>query len=157
LLRMTARTQNPKLKLPSLAFPDLEPTLTSVLTPAGRAGARPADTADHMTLPLPSTKAVWAFVWFDLKLPLQFGSMFILPTCLYVVHRHTRMLLGHEFVRELDQRRVELFLHRAFQEKGAPDELLVPDVDEWDETVWQSFSKEYQCEINLVDVESNGT
>src|SRR6201999_3206117 len=63
--------------------------------------------------------------------------------------------LGHEFVRELDQRRVELFLHRAFQEKGAPDELLVPDVDEWDEAVWQGFSKEYQCQINLVDVESN--
>src|SRR6202047_1523875 len=97
----------------------------------------------------------WAFDWFDLEVPIQFGSMFILPTCLYVVHRHTRMLLGHEFVRELDQRRVELFLHRAFQEKGAPDELLVPDLDEWDESVWQSFSKEYQCQINLIDVESN--
>ena len=108
----------------------------------------------HMILPLRSTKEVWAFDWFDLDVPIQFGSMFILPTCLYVVHRHTRMLLGHEFVRELDQRRVELFLHRAFQEKGAPDELLVPDVDEWDESVWQSFSKEYQCQINLVDVES---
>src|SRR6202011_3799273 len=109
-----------------------------------------------MILPLRSTKEVWAFDWFDLDVPIQFGSMFILPTCLYVVHRHTRMLLGHEFVRELDQRRVELFLHRAFQEKGAPDELLVPDVDEWDESVWQSFSKEYQCQINLIDVESNG-
>ena len=108
-----------------------------------------------MILPLRSTKEVWAFDWFDLEVPIQFGSMFILPTCLYVVHRHTRMLLGHEFVRELDQRRVELFLHRAFQEKGAPDELLVPDVDEWDETVWQNFSKEYQCQINLVDIESN--
>jgi tetratricopeptide (TPR) repeat protein len=107
-----------------------------------------------MILPLRSTKEVWAFDWFDLDVPIQFGSMFILPTCLYVVHRHTRMLLGHEFVRELDQRRVEIFLHRAFQEKGAPDELLVPDVDEWDETVWQSFSREYQCQINLVDVES---
>jgi tetratricopeptide (TPR) repeat protein len=31
----------------------------------------------------------------------------------------------------------------------------VPDVDEWDESVWQSFSKEYQCQINLIDVESN--
>ena len=137
----------------SLAFPDLEPTLTSVLTPAGRAGARPTEPADHMILPLRSTKEVWAFDWFDLDVPIQFGSMFILPTCLYVVQRHTRMLLGHEFVRELDQRRVELFLHRAFQEKGAPDELLVPDLDEWDETVWQSISKEYQCQINLVDIE----
>jgi tetratricopeptide (TPR) repeat protein len=108
-----------------------------------------------MILPLRSTREVWAFDWFDLDVPIQFGSMFILPTCLYLVHRHTRMLLGHEFVRELDQRRVELFLHRAFQEKGAPDELLVPDVDEWDETVWRSFSKEYQCRINLVDVESS--
>src|SRR6202162_1826344 len=108
-----------------------------------------------MILPLRSTKEVWAFDWFDLEVPIQFGSMFILPTCLYVVHRHTRMLLGHEFVRELDQRRVELFLHRAFQEKGAPDELLVPDGDEWDETVWQNFSKEHQAQINLVDIESN--
>jgi tetratricopeptide (TPR) repeat protein len=107
-----------------------------------------------MILPLRSTKEVWAFDWFDLDVPIQFGSMFILPTCLYVVHRHTRMLLAHEFVRELDQRRVELFLHRAFQEKGAPDELLVPDVDEWDETIWQSFSREYLCQISLVDVES---
>jgi tetratricopeptide (TPR) repeat protein len=106
-----------------------------------------------MILPLRSTKEVWAFDWFDLDVPIQFGSMFILPTCLYVVHRHTRMLIGHEFVRELDQRRVEVFLHRTFQEKGVPDELLVPDLDEWDETVWQSISREYQCQINLVDVE----
>jgi tetratricopeptide (TPR) repeat protein len=106
-----------------------------------------------MISPLRATKEVWAFDWFDLNVPIQFGSMFILPTCLYVIHQHTRMLLGHEFIRELDQRRAEIFLHRAFQEKGAPDELLVPDVDEWDETVWQSFSKEYQCQINLVDTE----
>src|SRR5215468_11854583 len=106
-----------------------------------------------MILPLRSTREVWTFNWFDLDVPIQFGSMFILPTCLYVVQRDTRMLLGHEFVRELDQRRVELFLHRAFQEKGAPDELLVPDLDEWDEAVWQSISREYQCQINLVDVE----
>jgi len=108
-----------------------------------------------MILPLRSTKEVWAFDWFDLDVPIQFGSMFILPTCLYVVHRQTRMPVAHEFVRELDQRRAELFLHRAFQEKGPPDELLVPDVDEWDESLWQSFSKEYQCQINLVDVESD--
>ena len=112
------QTQNPKLKTPnrcSLAFPDLEPTLTSILTPVGHARARPSESADHMILPLRSTKEVWAFDWFDLDVPIQFGSMFILPTCLYVVQRHSRMLLGHEFVRELDQRRVELFLHRAFQ------------------------------------------
>jgi len=93
------------------------------------------------------------FDWFDLDVPVQFGPMFILPTCLYVVQRETRMLLGHEFVRELDQRRVELFLHRLFQEKGSPDELLVPDLDEWDEIVWQGLSREYQCQINLIDTE----
>ena len=94
------------------------------------------------------------FDWFDLDVPIQFGSMFILPTCLYIVHRDSRLLLGHEFVRELDQRRVELFLHRIFQERGSPDELLVPDLDEWDEIVWQALSREYQCQINLIDVES---
>ena len=107
-----------------------------------------------MILPLRSTREVWTFNWFDLDVPVQFGSMFILPTCLYLVHRDTRMLLGHEFVRELDQRRVEVFLHRIFQEKGSPDELLVPDLDEWDEIVWQGLSREYQCQINLIDVES---
>src|SRR6202008_2247211 len=106
-----------------------------------------------MILPLRSTREVWMFDWFDLDVPIQFGSMFILPTCLYIVHRDSRLLLGHEFVRELDQRRVELFLHRIFQERGSPDELLVPDLDEWDEIVWQGLSREYQCQINLIDVE----
>src|SRR5207344_411013 len=136
-----------------LHFPIWHRTLTSILTPDGRAEARPDESIDHMILPLRSTKEVWAFDWFDLDVPIQFGSMFILPTCLYIVHRHTRMLLGHEFVRELDQRRVELFLHRIFQEKGSPDELLVPDLDEWDEIVWQGLSREYQCQINLIDFE----
>jgi tetratricopeptide (TPR) repeat protein len=108
-----------------------------------------------MILPLRATREVWTFDWFDLDVPIQFGSLFVLPTCLYIVHQHTRMLLAHEFIRELDQRRVELFLHRIFQEKGAPDELLVPDFDEWDESVWQGFSREYQCQINLVDIELN--
>src|SRR6516162_1549417 len=106
-----------------------------------------------MILLLRSTREVWMFDWFDLDVPIQFGSMFILPTCLYIVHRDSRLLLGHEFVRELDQRRVELFLHRIFQERGSPDELLVPDLDEWDEIVWQGLSREYQCQINLIDVE----
>jgi tetratricopeptide (TPR) repeat protein len=96
---------------------------------------------------------VWTFDWFDLDVPIQFGSMFILPTCFYVLHRQTRMLIGHEFVRELDQRRVELFLHRIFQERGAPDKLLVPDLDEWEEGVWQTLSREYQCQINLIDTQ----
>ena len=106
-----------------------------------------------MILPLRSTREVWTFDWFDLDVPIQFGSMFILPTCFYVLHRQTRVLIGHEFVRELDQRRVELFLHRIFQERGAPDKLLVPDLDEWEEGVWQTLSREYQCQINLIDTE----
>jgi tetratricopeptide (TPR) repeat protein len=106
-----------------------------------------------MILPLRSTREVWTFDWFDLDVPIQFGSMFILPTCFYVLHRQTRVLIAHEFVRELDQRRVELFLHRIFQERGAPDKLLVPDLDEWEEGVWQTLSREYQCQINLIDTE----
>jgi tetratricopeptide (TPR) repeat protein len=108
-----------------------------------------------MILPLRATREVWSFAWFDLDVPIQSGSLFILPTCLYVVHRHTRVLLAHEFIRELDQRRVELFLHRTFQERGAPDELLVPDFEEWDESVWQGISREYRCQINLIDIEPN--
>ena len=106
-----------------------------------------------MILPLRPTREVWTFDWFDVDVPIQFGSMFILPTCFYVLHRRTRMLIGHEFVRELDQRRVELFLHRLFQERGAPDKLLVPDLDEWEEGVWQTLSRGYQCQINLIDAQ----
>ncbi len=106
-----------------------------------------------MIQPLRATKEIWSFNWFDLNVPIQFGSLVMLPTCLYVVHRHSAMLIGHEFVRETDQRRAELLLHRLFQEKGVPDELQIPDFEEWDESVWQSLSREYHCEINLVDIE----
>jgi tetratricopeptide (TPR) repeat protein len=106
-----------------------------------------------MIQPLRATKEIWSFNWFDLNVPIQFGSLVMLPTCLYVVHRYSAMLIGHEFVRETDQRRAELLLHRLFQEKGVPDELQIPDFEEWDESIWQSLSREYHCEINLVDTE----
>jgi tetratricopeptide (TPR) repeat protein len=106
-----------------------------------------------MIQPLRATRNVWNFDWFDLDVPIQFGPIFVLPTCLYLVHRNTRLPIAHEFVRELDQRRVELFLHKIFQEKGAPDELLVPDFDEWDDSVWQHLSREYHCQVNLIDSE----
>ena len=106
-----------------------------------------------MIQPLRATKEIWSFNWFDLNVPIQFGSLVMLPTCLYVVHRYSAMLIGHEFVRETDQRRAELLLHRLFQEKGVPDELQIPDFEEWDESIWQSLSREYHCQINLVDIE----
>ncbi len=106
-----------------------------------------------MIQPLRATKEIWSFNWFDLDVPIQFGSLVMLPTCLYVVHRYSAMLIGHEFVRETDQRRAELLLHRLFQEKGVPDELQIPDFEEWDESIWQSLSREYHCQINLVDIE----
>jgi tetratricopeptide (TPR) repeat protein len=108
-----------------------------------------------MILPLRSTRDVWTIDWFDLDVPVQFGELFILPTCLYIVQRDSRMLIGHEFVRELDQRRVEMFMHRLFEERGAPDELLIPDREEWDEQVWQALSREYDCHINLIDIEES--
>lgn len=109
-----------------------------------------------MIQPLRATKEIWSLNWFDLNVPIQFGSLVMLPTCLYVVNRYSAMLIGHEFVRETDQRRAELLLHRLFQEKGVPDELQIPDFEEWDESIWQSLSREYHCEINLVDVEPEG-
>ena len=108
-----------------------------------------------MIQPLRATREVWRFDWFDVEVPVQFGSMFILPTCLYVVHRNTRVLIGHEFVRELDQRRVELFMHRLFQERGTPDELLVQGFDDWDSGLWQGLSREYGCEVNLTELQES--
>jgi len=108
-----------------------------------------------MIQPLRATREVWRFDWFDVDVPVQFGSMFILPTCLYVVHRNTRVLIGHEFVRELDQRRVEVFMHRLFQERGTPDELLVPGFDDWDSSLWQGLSREYGCEVNLIELKES--
>ena len=104
-----------------------------------------------MIQPLRSTREVWDLDWFDVDVPVQFGDLFILPTCLYVVHRHSGNLLGHEFVRELDQRRAESLLARLIQEHGAPDELILPDLEEWDEVIWQNLSREYQCEVSLVE------
>src|SRR5689334_13418554 len=104
-----------------------------------------------MIQPLRPTREVWSFDWFDLDVPIHFGSMYILPTCLYVVHRFSGALVGHEFTRELEQRRAEMFLHRLFQERGVPDELQVPSFEEWDESTWQHLSREFRCQINVVD------
>jgi tetratricopeptide (TPR) repeat protein len=104
-----------------------------------------------MIQPLRATRETWRVNWFDLDVPIPFGSMFILPTCIYVVHRYTGMLVGHEFIRELDQRRAELLVHHLFQERGIPDEIQIPDLEEWDESVWQGLSREYHCEVQLVD------
>jgi tetratricopeptide (TPR) repeat protein len=104
-----------------------------------------------MIQPLRATRETWRLDWFDLDSPTPFGSMFILPTCLYVIHRYTGTLIGYEFIRELDQRRAEILVHRLFQERGIPDELQIPDLEEWDESVWQGLSREYHCEVQLVD------
>ena len=104
-----------------------------------------------MIQPLRATRETWRVDWFDLDVPIPFGSMFILPTCIYVIHRYTGMLVGHEFIRELDQRRAEVLVHRLFQERGIPDEIQIPDLEEWDELVWQGLSREYHCEVQLVD------
>jgi hypothetical protein len=104
-----------------------------------------------MIQPLRATRETWRVDWFDLQVPIQFGSMFIMPTCIYVIHRYTGLLVGHEFVRELDQRRAEILIHHLFQERGTPDEIQIPDIDDWDEAVWQGLSREYHCEVQLVE------
>src|SRR5258708_33420199 len=83
--------------------------------------------------------------------------MFILPTCIYVIHRHTGMLIGHEFIRALDQRRAEVLIHHLFQARGIPDEIQIPDLEEWHESVWQGLSREYHCEVQLVDTDRGDT
>src|SRR2546423_15605020 len=104
-----------------------------------------------MIQPLRPTREVWSFDWFDLDVPIHFGSMYILPTCLYVVHRFSGALVGHEFARELEQRRAEGVLHRLFQERGVPDELQGPAFEDWDEGTVQHPSREFPWPINLVD------
>jgi tetratricopeptide (TPR) repeat protein len=104
-----------------------------------------------MIQPLRATRETWRVDWFDLHVPIQFGAMFIMPTCIYVIHRLTGLLVGHEFVRELDQRRAEMLIHHLFQERGIPDEIQIPDIEEWDEAVWQGLSREYHCEVQLIE------
>jgi tetratricopeptide (TPR) repeat protein len=110
-----------------------------------------------MIQPLRATRETWRIDWFDVDSPIPFGSMFILPTCIYVIHRYTGMLIGHEFIRELDQRRAEILIHRLFQERGIPDEIQIPDLEEWDDSVWQGLSREYHCEVQLVDSDRGET
>src|SRR5258708_33644715 len=104
-----------------------------------------------MIQPLRATRETWRVDWFDVDLPIPFGSMFILPTCIYVIHRHTGMLSGHEFIRELAQRRAEELIHHLFQERGIPDEIQIPDLEEWYEAVCQGLSREYHCDVQPWD------
>jgi len=104
-----------------------------------------------MIQPLRATRETWRVDWFDVEVPIRFGSLFILPTCIYVIHRYTGLLVGHEFVRELDQRRTEMLVHHLFQERGIPDEIQIPDIEDWEEAVWQGLSREYHCEVQLIE------
>jgi tetratricopeptide (TPR) repeat protein len=103
-----------------------------------------------MIQPLRHSREIWILGWQDLATPVPFGSAYILPTVLYVARRENQVLLGHEVVREISQRRVEIFLHRLFQTKGVPDELLAPEDDSWGEDFWSMMAREYRLQINLV-------
>ncbi len=103
-----------------------------------------------MIQPLRTTREVWILNWADVPTPVQFGVVYLLPTILYVTQRKSRAILAHEVVREIDQHRVELFLDRLFQTKGVPDELLVPETDDWNEDFWPFLAREYGFQVHLV-------
>jgi tetratricopeptide (TPR) repeat protein len=110
-----------------------------------------------MIQPLHTSREVWILGWRDMETPVSFGTVYILPTLLYVLRRADRVVLSQEIVRELDQRRTELFLHRLFQNHGTPDELQVPADEDWNENFWRLIGREYRCQISLVarDDETN--
>jgi tetratricopeptide (TPR) repeat protein len=106
-----------------------------------------------MIQPLRPNRSHWALYWVDLHEPIPSGDDFILPTCMFVVGDSGKPILGQEILRELDQRRAENLLSRLFNERGAPDEVLVPETAEWDRRAWKNFARDFQCEIRLVPAE----
>jgi len=103
-----------------------------------------------MIRPLRSSRVVWALDWVEIGEPVPTGQDFYLPTCLFVVGESGQPVLGQETLRELDQRRAEHLLSRLFNERGAPDGVVMHDAPEWSRQAWKSFGKDFGCEIRVV-------
>ena len=98
-------------------------------------------------------KNAWHLYWLDLEEPLPTGRDWFVPTLVVVCGREGTPVAPPEIMEELDQARVEAMLYRIFEKTPPPDQLLVPQDEEWEEEDWRTFSEEYKVDIRFQPAE----
>jgi len=98
---------------------------------------------------LKTPRNTWHLHWLDLEEPVPGGADWYLPTLVVICDRTGAPVAPPELMEELDQARIENLLYRILDKTPPPDQLLVPQNDDWVEEDWRSFSAESKINIRF--------
>ncbi|MEI8294036.1 MAG: hypothetical protein WCG66_08610 [bacterium] len=98
---------------------------------------------------LKTARNTWHLHWLDLEEPVPSGADWILPTLVVLCDRTGAPIAPPELMEELDQARIENLLYRILDKNPPPDQLLIPQHEDWDEEDWRTFSAESKISIRF--------
>lgn len=98
---------------------------------------------------LKTPRNTWHLHWLELEEPVPNGSEWFLPTLVVVCDRAGTPIAPPELMEELDQARIENILYRILDKTVPPDQLIIPQHEEWEEEDWRSFSVESKINIRF--------
>ncbi len=104
---------------------------------------------DCMIQALKTPRNTWHLHWIDLEEPVPSGSDWFLPTLVVICDRSGSPVVPPEIMEELDQIRIENLLYRAIEKMPPPDQLVIPQNEEWEEEGWRDFSAESKIDIRF--------
>jgi tetratricopeptide (TPR) repeat protein len=102
-----------------------------------------------MIQPLKTPGNTWFLHWVDLEEPLPSPIGWFLPTIVAIVDAAGVPVAPPEVMDEPDQVRIENFLYRLFEERGAPNQLVIPANPEWDDEAWTAFSADARVPLRF--------
>jgi tetratricopeptide (TPR) repeat protein len=98
---------------------------------------------------LKTPRNLWHLHWIDIEEPIPSGSDWFLPTLVVVCDRSGTPIAAPEILEELDQTRIESLLYRILEKNPPPDQLVIPQHDEWEEEDWKAFSADTKVNIRF--------
>lgn len=98
---------------------------------------------------LKTPRNTWHLHWLDLEEPVPSGADWYIPTLVVICDRTGAPIAPPELMEELDQARIENLLYRILDKTPPPDQLLIPQNEDWDEEDWRAFSAESKINIRF--------
>lgn len=101
---------------------------------------------------LHSSGSAWTLHCSELDHPARMGQGVILPVCMVVTGGAGNLVLDLRVMAEPDQRRTERHLWRLVSQHRPPQQLILPDLSDWDKEHWQGFSRQLPCAVRFVPI-----
>jgi len=98
---------------------------------------------------LKTPRNTWHLHWLDLEEAVPSGADWFLPTLVVICDRTGAPIAPPELMEELDQAKIENLLYRILDKTPPPDQLLVPQNEDWVEEDWRAFSAESKINIRF--------